>query len=152
MTSKCAEIFLESIPRDALSTLDVEALTELYNAVGWTSYTRDPNLLMQAFLGSDFVLLAKVDTDLLGVVRVVSDDASIAYIQDIIVHPNAQRKGVGKAMLNAVLHRYRHVRQKVLLTDDRPEQIAFYAALNFKNTRDLNRTPLNAFVHMDDAH
>lgn len=152
MTNKCAELLLESIPQDALNTLDVEALTELYNAVGWTSYTRDPNLLMQAFLGSDFVLLAKVDTDLLGVVRVVSDDASIAYIQDIIVHPNAQRKGVGKAMLNAVLHRYRHVRQKVLLTDDRPEQLAFYAALNFKNTRDLNRTPLNAFVHMDDAH
>ena len=98
------------------------------------------------------MLVAKVDTELLGVVRVVSDDASIVYVQDIVVHPNARRKGVGRAMLNAVLHRYRHVRQKVLLTDDRPEQLAFCTALNFKNARDLKRTLLNAFVHMDDAH
>ena len=98
------------------------------------------------------MLVAKVDTELLGVVRVVSDDASIVYVQDILVHPRAQRKGVGRAMLTEVLHRYRHVRQQVLLTDDRPEQLAFYTALDFKNTRDLKRTPLNAFVHMDDAN
>ena len=36
--------------------------------------------------------------------------------------------------------------QKSLLTDDRPEQLQFYASLGFKNTRDLVETRLNAFV------
>ena len=40
MTDKDAEILLESIPQDALSTLDCEALTELYNAVGRSLYPR----------------------------------------------------------------------------------------------------------------
>ena len=152
MISNDANVVLESIPKHAFEVFDFGALTRLYDAVGWTSYTRVPNLLRQAFLGSDFVLLARIGTELLGVVRVVSDDASIVYVQDILVHPRAQRKGVGRAMLTEVLHRYRHVRQQVLLTDDRPEQLAFYTALDFKNTRDLKRTPLNAFVHMDDAN
>ena len=82
------------IPKHAFEVFDFGALTRLYDAVGWTSYTRVPNLLRQAFLGSDFVLLARIGTELLGVVRVVSDDASIVYVQDILVHPRAQRKGL----------------------------------------------------------
>jgi GNAT superfamily N-acetyltransferase len=86
---------------------------------------------------------------LIGLARCVSDDATIAYIQDILVHPDHQRKGIGKALVEAVLHRYAHVRQKVLLTDDRPEQLRFYETLGFRNTRELEKTPLNAFIRMD---
>ena len=45
MISNDANVVLESIPKHALEVLDFGALTRLYDAVGWTSYTRDPNLL-----------------------------------------------------------------------------------------------------------
>ena len=93
--------------------------------------------------------LQETPSVLIGLARAVSDDATIAYIQDILVHPDYQGKGIGKALVSSILNRYAHVRQKVLLTDDRPEQIHFYNTLGFSNTRSLIDTPLNAFVMID---
>lgn len=134
---------------EVATTVDQQALLGLYTAVGWSAYTNEPGKLAAAIAGSDFVVTAVENKTLIGLARCVSDDVSIAYIQDILVHPDHQRKGIGKALVEAVLHRYAHVRQKVLLTDDRPEQLRFYETLGFRNTRELEKTPLNAFVRMD---
>ena len=132
-------------------SVDVHALVDLYDSVGWSTYTRDAVGLTAAIDGSDFVVVAEDAGILIGLARAVSDDASIAYIQDILVRPSHQKQGVGTALVGAVLERYQHVRQKVLLTDDRLDQCAFYTALGFKNTRDLVKTPLNAFVVIEDT-
>jgi len=102
--------------------------------------------LLAAIHGSDFLVIAQENGTLIGLARAISDDASVVYIQDILVRPSHQGRGIGKGLVEAILDRYQHVRQKVLLTDDRPEQLRFYASLGFKNTRDLVETRLNAFV------
>ena len=121
--------------------------------MGWTAYTKDISKLHRAILGSSFVVavtIEKNDTEILvGLARAISDDASIAYIQDILVHSEHQGNGIGKTLVRTILNRYQHLRQKVLLTDYRPEQITFYQSLGFSNTRSLRRTPLNAFVMID---
>ena len=141
---------------EAVTTVNVEALTSLYNSVGWTAYTKDITKLQRAIQGSSFVVTVTVqenDTNvLIGLARAISDDASIAYIQDILVHPDHQGHGLGKRLVQSILHRYRHVRQKILLTDDRPEQLSFYQSLGFSNTRNLRNTPLNAFVMIDGVN
>jgi len=101
---------------------------------------------MAAVAGSDFVTTATINDMLIGIIRCVSDDVSSVYIQDIIVHPNHQNQGIGRELMERVLKRFDHVRQKVLLTDDQPGQLHFYASLGFQNTRNLTKTPLNAFV------
>ncbi|TLN03333.1 GNAT family N-acetyltransferase, partial [bacterium] len=83
-----------------------------------------------------------------GLARALSDDISIVYIQDILVRPEFQHGGVGRALLQHLLERFAHVRSTVLLTDDDEKQLRFYASLGFKNTRDLVKMPLNAFVRM----
>ena len=128
---------------------DRASLVALYEAVGWTVYAADPDALARAVAGSDFVVAAVDGGRLIGLARCVSDDVSIVYIQDILVHPDHQRRGVGRALVQDVLDRYAHVRQKVLLTDDRPEQLRFYASLGFSNTAGLVSTPLNAFVRIE---
>ena len=85
---------------------------------------------------------------LVGLARALSDDVSIVYIQDILVRPEFQRGGVGRALLTRLLERFAHVRSAVLLTDADEKQLRFYASLGFKNTRDLVKTPLNAFVRI----
>ena len=127
-------------------SIDVESLCAIYNSVGWSTYTRDVNGLLAAINGSDFLVIAQENSTLIGLARAISDDASVVYIQDILVRPSHQGRGIGKGLVEAILNRYQHVRQKVLLTDDRPEQLQFYASLGFKNTRDLVKTRLNAFV------
>lgn len=51
-------------------------------------------------------------------------------------------------MLLHILERFAHARNIVLLTDDDEAQLRFYASLGFKNSRELVKVPLNAFVRM----
>lgn len=123
---------------------------ELYLSVGWTAYTNAPETLCRAIAGSDCVVTAR-DTDgsLIGLTRAISDDASICYIQDILVNPAAQRSGAGRAMVRAVLERYRHVRHLVLITDDDERQRLFYESLGFTEARDVAPNSLRTFVKVN---
>jgi predicted N-acetyltransferase YhbS len=59
-------------------------------------------------------------------------------------------RGVGRALVQAVLDRYQLARQKVLLTDDEPGQRAFYESVGFKEVRDYANGTLRAFVRFDN--
>ena len=69
-----------------------EELVALYDAVGWGVYTRDPDNLERAVRQSLWVSTARdARGQLVGLVRVVGDDATIAWVQDLLVHPDHQR-------------------------------------------------------------
>ncbi|QFG68903.1 GNAT family N-acetyltransferase [Ornithinimicrobium pratense] len=123
-----------------------EELIGLYDAVGWTTYTTDPEVLEAAVDGSTHVVTARYSEDLLGLARVISDGATIAYLQDVLVRPELQREGVGKALVDAAMAPFAHVRQQVLLTDDEPGQRAFYESLGYAEIRDHGEGRLRAFV------
>ncbi len=127
-----------------------EELIELYDAVGWTAYTSDPDLLEAALEGSSRVVSARYGDQLLGLARVISDGATIAYLQDVLVRPELQREGVGRQLVQAALEPYADCRQKVLLTDDEPRQRKFYESLGFTEIRDEGDGRLRAFVRFDD--
>lgn len=111
---------------------DKDEIMQLYGSVGWTAYTDDPVLLEQGFANSLCVLAAYEKDVLLGVIRAVGDGMTIVHIQDVLVYPQFQRKGVGTALVKAVLERFRYVRQIVLLTDDTPKTNAFYQSLGLR--------------------
>lgn len=130
-------------------THDLPTRTELltlYAAVGWTSYTERPTVLVRALENSSFVVCARASSGvLLGLIRIVSDDVSICDVQDLLVQPGVQRSGVGRALMEAVLTRYAHVMQQVLITGGGEAHQAFYRELGFHTTRDLKATPTNCY-------
>ncbi len=84
--------------------LDPGAILALYEAVGWSGYTRDPAKLSRAIAGSSRIAAAFDGAVLVGLARVVSDGESILYLQDVLVHPGRQRAGLGRALrLTALL-------------------------------------------------
>lgn len=124
-----------------------DEVVTLYSSVGWTTYANDPSSLAIALSGSSYVVTARSSDNMLcGLARTISDDASICYIQDILVDPGAQRSGVGRAMVERILDRYRHVRQIALLTDDEESQRRFYESLSFIEARDFSPNSLRAFI------
>lgn len=130
--------------------LDIGEVISLYDAVGWSVYTRTPELLETALANSSVVAIARDDRhSLVGLARALSDDASIFYLQDILVRPEHHRSGVGRQLLGACLEHFAHVRQKVLLTDDDEGQRAFYESFGFTRTIDFEDAPLNAYVRFD---
>ena len=76
----------------------------------------------------------------------VSDHASIVYIQDILVRPDYQRSGIGRKLMQSTLEEFDYIRQTVLMTDDSEETKAFYRSLGFISSNELGGL---AFVKMN---
>lgn len=108
-----------------------EEILALYEGAGWHNYTKNPQMLRDAYEHSLCILGAYAGDSLVGILRMVGDGHSIIYIQDIIVAPALQRQGIGSRLLTQALERYTHVYQKVLLTDNTEKTVRFYEKLGF---------------------
>ena len=106
-------------------------ILRLYRSVGWTAYTDHLEVLQKGFEKSMLTLAAYEGDQILGIIRAEGDGHTIVFVQDILVFPEYQRKGIGTALLQAMLDRYSHVRQIELATDNTPKTIAFYKAMGF---------------------
>lgn len=57
----------------------------VYESVGWTAYTGEPDVLVRAIRKSAFVVTCRDGAgDIVGPARAISDDATICYVQDIL--------------------------------------------------------------------
>ena len=133
------------------SSLPFDQLISLYDSVGWAAYTgkQRRSTLQKAVRNSTYVVSAWCEGVLIGLARGMSDDVSIFYLQDILVHPDYQRKGIGRQLMDRCLERYKHVRSKVLLTDDDEKQLLFYETMGFTNIKDLKQYKVNAFIQTE---
>ena len=108
------------------STFKLKQLVELYGNVGWISYSNKSSELNEAIKNSLFNIGAFDGEELVGLIRVVGDNISIIYVQDILVKENYQRLGIGTNLLQLVLNRYNNVRQIVLMKDNTETTKLFY--------------------------
>lgn len=132
-----------------INSVEAADLVDLYTSVEWGAYTADPATLAKAIANSTYIVEARAGNELIGLARGLSDDSSIFYLQDILVRPDWQRRGVGKALLDRCLERFQHVRHKVLLTDDKPSQHNFYRESGFRDTRDITDVEPHTFVRIE---
>ena len=82
-------------------------------------------------------LAAYEDGRLQGILRAVGDGETIVFVQDILVYPAQQRKGIGSALLRELLKRFASVRQIELMTDNTPKTLAFYHSMGFQELSEL---------------
>ena len=106
-----------------------EEILPLYASVGWTAYTDAPDALRRGFERSLLTLAAYEGKTLVGLARAVGDGETIVLMQDLLVFPQYQRRGVGTALMRAMMERFANVRQFQLLTDDTEKTLAFYRSL-----------------------
>ncbi len=137
---------MELIDNDAPAARE---LAELYASVGWDAYLADPAALAASVARSTYVVTARSEGRLIGLARGLSDDFSVFYLQDLLVHPDHQRRGIGRALLKRCVERFAHVRQKVLLTDDEPHQHQLYESAGYRDVTEIR--PLHAFARLDQV-
>lgn len=116
---------------------NMDEIKSLYNAVGWKAYTDNMTRLMEGYKNSLKVLAAFEDDKLIGIIRAVGDGFTMVFIQDVLVIPSEQGKGVGKSLLKAMIDLYPEVRQIELATDIDTKTIGFYKSLGFKELSEL---------------
>lgn len=113
--------------------IPAEQLERLYNDVEWRFYTQELKVLQQAAEASLDVISAWKDEELVGLIRTVGDGATIIYIQDLLVLNAYQNQGIATKLMQRVLRKYKHVRQKVLLTEEAADVRYFYEKNGFQS-------------------
>lgn len=129
-------------------SLEANELLALYESVGWTNYTARPEMLRRAYGNSLCILGAYAGGRLIGVLRAVGDGHSIVFVQDLLVTPEYQRRGVGTALMKAAMERYASVYQFELLTDESEKTVLFYRSLGLTDAAALG---CKAFLRIKNA-
>lgn len=110
----------------------LEDVLHLYQAVGWTNYTHQPEMLEQA-LSHSLVIYVALDGDaVVGLIRLVGDGFSSILVQDLIVLPIYQRQGIGRSLMKEALEDYKDAYQVQLVTDQTERTLGFYHSMGFE--------------------
>ena len=110
----------------------LEDVLHLYQAVGWTNYTHQPEMLEQSLAHSLAIYLAQDGEKIVGLVRLVGDGFSSVFVQDLIVLPSYQRQGIGSDLMKEALGDFKDTYQVQLVTEQTEKTLRFYRSLGFE--------------------
>ncbi|MFA6807954.1 MAG: GNAT family N-acetyltransferase [Eubacteriales bacterium] len=117
--------------------IDLEQLHELFKSVDWES-AKYPEKLQLAMEKSHQVITAWDGEKLIGLINALSDGVMTVYFHYMLVHPDYQRKDIGKKLMNLMLDKYESYPTKVLISYE--AAIDFYIRRGFKTEE--GTTPL----------
>lgn len=109
--------------------LKEDEVLELYRSVDWAAAEK-PRELMLSLRNSPTLITARVDGRLVGLGNAISDGYLVAYYSHLVVHPEFQRKGIGRALLERMMEPYKGFHQQSLTADG--DATEFYKKLGFK--------------------
>ena len=117
---------------------DQVEIYDLYESVGWIAYTKNPDRLWRAFANSQYMTEKNNQGEIVALIRGVTDQATVVLIQDLLVHPDYQRKGLGKKLMQRALAEIKSYGQLQIevLTDDEETTVSFYKSLGFRSVND----------------
>jgi GNAT superfamily N-acetyltransferase len=87
-----------SVVEQLPSPADYNRLRDL---VGWGIYEED--VIARSLPQSLYCVCAKVEEQVVGMARVIGDGGMVFYVQDVIVVPGYQRRGIGAQMMDRVM-------------------------------------------------
>lgn len=124
-------------------------LRQLYRQAGWWSESGDTlEKLVRIISGSHCFVAAVQETGvILGMGRAISDRASDAYIQDIMVMPEMRRQAIASRIMKAILERLERDGMTWIGLIAKPGTQPFYRGLGFSEIP--GATPMlrkNAFI------
>lgn len=110
----------------------LEDVFYLYQAVGWTNFTNQPQMLEQALSHSLAIYLALDGDAVVGLIRLVGDGFSSVFVQDLIVLPSYQRQGIGSSLMKETLEDFKEAYQVQLATEQTEKNVGFYRSMGFE--------------------
>lgn len=93
----------ETVTLSAVRTWNADEIIDLYRAGGWWEMGYDKAVIPRLLDGSFLVIIAiDEEKNAVGMGRLISDSASDAYIQDVVVFPEYRGRGIGSRIVSAL--------------------------------------------------
>lgn len=109
----------------------LEEHRRLFEVQGWPWYGEE--VAERSLAGSRFGAVAVLDGETVGMGRVLGDGGMFHYVQDMVVVPELRGRGVGAAVLDALLEQVRSSApgETIVGLFSTPEGIPFYRGFGF---------------------
>lgn len=108
--------------------IDITQLVNLFGSVGWKT-AEYPNRLYLAIKNSDYVMTVWEKQKLIGLISAISDGHINVFITYLLVHPDYQKRGLGKIMMQDFLKKFDGFGRRILTTELDKEE--FYKKSGF---------------------
>lgn len=118
-------------------------LKNIYLSCGWSEYLKDEERFVDAIKSSSVLITVWDDKKLVGLLRALSDFDYVIYIQDILLLPRFQNRGIGSRLIRLVEEKYPKVRQIILIADNNGRLDEFYSRNKYDKLRDYS---INGYV------
>jgi ribosomal protein S18 acetylase RimI-like enzyme len=117
----------------------IEAIKDIFRKESWNAYLKDDEKLIRAFDHSLYILGAFDDYKLVGLIRCVGDGEHILVVQDLIVDPEFQQRGIGTYLFTTIMQKYSNTRMFMVVTDiEDTVDNKFYKSFHMKKLEDMN--------------
>ncbi|MEB6549014.1 GNAT family N-acetyltransferase [Heyndrickxia sporothermodurans] len=113
------------------SKVNLEEMKEIYTSVGWTKHSEE--IIKQVFEASNVLAFVTVNGRIVGFGRAMSDGVFNAAIYDVIVHPDFQKRGIAKQIMEYLLDKLGDVSCVHLISTTGNE--GFYKKLGLKKIK-----------------
>lgn len=108
--------------------IDPQAVRSLYASVDWWPERTEEQIAR--VLRDDIAIGAWDAEQLVGFARVISDYCFHAYIDDVMVHPSYQHKGIGKLLMTHLIDALPHIETITLFC--KSDLVPFYEQQGFR--------------------
>ena len=121
---------MDCMIRDTCDHVDWEAVRDTFLAVGWPK--REALDIEKAFKNSFAVAFVYENDRLIGFGRAISDGVLQAAIYDVVVHPDYQKHGIGRQIVERLLPK---IAQCNVILYASPGKEDFYSKLGFRKMK-----------------
>ncbi|PFP29362.1 GNAT family N-acetyltransferase [Bacillus sp. AFS073361] len=113
------------------SKVNLDEMKEIYSSVGWTKHTKE--IIKQVFEASNVIALVTVNGRIIGFGRAMTDGVFNAAIYDVIVHPEFQKQGIARQIMEYLLDKLSNISCVHLISTSGNED--FYKKLGLKRIK-----------------
>ena len=122
-----------------------DELHRLFALTNWTNTRTTADI--QSILANSVCVGAWQGNELVGFARAITDDLTRAFIEDVIVAEDRRGRGIGLALMRALLGRLSHVQE--ILLDCEAGLVGYYAQVGFTKN---DNNHLHIWKGFDWAH
>jgi GNAT superfamily N-acetyltransferase len=112
-----------------IESSEIESARRLLSDNGWGHRVADADSFRQLVSKSQRAFVAVHESEVVGFARAICDDHSNGYLSMVVVDADHRRRGVGRALVNAVMGD--NPRITWVLRAGRPEELPFFERLGF---------------------